>query len=165
MANHTITNSILHFEDVPEFENELIDFEFELSRAFHNFVYLPIFENNINTESGIWKAGKRKFYNSLNIIKDKMASFFSRIICNRTATTSLLCKFSLLIHYYLYYKSRIHKLSGRFKLKYFKKQCSSSSFLLTWSRYTCPKLLWSTQQASFMSKMHSTSLLSTPWSF
>merc|ERR1711956_86409 len=41
------------------------------------------------------KAGKRKFYNkfiynSSNIIKDKMASFFSRIICNRTATTSLL---------------------------------------------------------------------------
>merc|ERR1711935_1101231 len=29
-------------------------------------------------------------YNSSNIIKDKMASFFSRIICNRTATTSLL---------------------------------------------------------------------------
>merc|ERR1712004_936189 len=41
------------------------------------------------------KAEKRKFYNkfiynSSNIIKDKMASFFSRIICNRTATTSLL---------------------------------------------------------------------------
>merc|ERR1712203_1030321 len=40
-------------------------------------------------------AEKRKFYNkfiynSSNIIKDKMASFFSRIICNRTATTSLL---------------------------------------------------------------------------
>merc|ERR1711971_845681 len=41
------------------------------------------------------KAEKRKFYNkfiynSSNIIKDKMASFFSRIICNRTATTPLL---------------------------------------------------------------------------
>merc|ERR1711935_597211 len=29
-------------------------------------------------------------YNSSNIIKDKMASFFSRIICNRTATTTSL---------------------------------------------------------------------------
>jgi hypothetical protein len=29
------------------------------------------------------------------------------------------------------------------KPNYFKKQCSSSSFLLTWSRYTGPKWLWS----------------------
>ena len=29
------------------------------------------------------------------------------------------------------------------KSNYFKKQCSSSSFLLTWSRYTSPKWPWS----------------------
>ena len=48
------------------------------------------------------------------------------------------------------------------KPNYFKKQCSSS-FLLTWSRYTGPKWPLSTEQASPMSKIHSPSLLSTPW--
>ena len=36
------------------------------------------------------------------------------------------------------------------KPNYFKKQCFSSSFLLTWSKYTGPKWPWSTQQANFM---------------
>ena len=37
------------------------------------------------------------------------------------------------------------------KPDYFKKQCFSSSFLLTWSKYIGPKWPWSTQQAGFMS--------------
>ena len=37
------------------------------------------------------------------------------------------------------------------KPNYFKKQCFSSSFLLTRSKYTSPKWPWSTQQASLKS--------------
>ena len=51
------------------------------------------------------------------------------------------------------------------KPNHFKKQCSSSSFLLTWSKYTSPKWAWSTRQANFMHLKHGTSLLSTPWPF
>ena len=42
--------------------------------------------------------------------------------------------------------------------------CSSSSFLLAWSRYTGTKWPLSTEKASLVSKTHSTSLPSTPWS-
>ena len=45
-----------------------------------------------------------------------------------------------------FYKSGA--LSWPLKPNYFKKQCSSSSFLLTWSKYTGPKWPWSTQKAS-----------------
>ena len=51
------------------------------------------------------------------------------------------------------------------KPNYFKKQCSSSPFLLTWSIHTGPKWPLSTQKASPMSYMHRTSLSNTPWSF
>ena len=60
-------------------------------------------------------------------------------------------------------KKKIDK--AKLVTNYFRKQCSSSSFLLTWSRYTGPKWLLSTEQASPLSKIHTTSLLSTPWPF
>ena len=61
--------------------------------------------------------------------------------------------------------SQLALLNFAIKANYFKKECFLSSFLLTWSKYTGPKWSWSTQQASTMSEMHETSLLSTPWSF
>ena len=63
------------------------------------------------------------------------------------------------------YWHSIYVDSKTLKPNYFKQQCSSSSFSLTWSRYTGPKWSWSTEQASTMSKMLSTSMLSTPWPF
>ena len=53
------------------------------------------------------------------------------------------------------------KIQTAVKPNYFNKQCSSSSFLLTWSRYTVPKWPFVTELAIFMSKIYSTSLLST----
>ena len=56
--------------------------------------------------------------------------------------------------------SGVQQIKGNYlKPNYFKKQRSSSSFLLAWSRYTGPKLPLSAEQASPMSKIHSTSLL------
>ena len=51
------------------------------------------------------------------------------------------------------------------KPNYFKKQHFSSSFLLTWSKYTGLKWQWSTRQANAMHWRHETSLLITPWPF
>ena len=51
------------------------------------------------------------------------------------------------------------------KPNYFKKQHFSSSFLLTWSKYTGPKRPWSSRQASPISNMHETSLPSILWPF
>ena len=54
--------------------------------------------------------------------------------------------------------------SIKFPLKpnYFKKQCFSSSFLLIRIKYTGPKWLWSTGQASCTHFRHRISLLTTP---
>ena len=49
------------------------------------------------------------------------------------------------------------------KPNYFKKQCSSSSFLLLLIYWY--KLAWSTQQASSMHLIHGTTMLSTPLPF
>ena len=54
---------------------------------------------------------------------------------------------------------------GLIKPNYFKKQSFSSSFLLTWSRYTGTKWPWSTRQDSSMHLRHWNSMLSTPLPF
>ena len=60
---------------------------------------------------------------------------------------------------YFLFNVQKNRLIILIKTNCFKQQCSSSSFLLAWSRYTGPKLPLSAEQASPMSKIHSTSLL------
>ena len=55
--------------------------------------------------------------------------------------------------------------SETLKPNYFKKQHSSSTLLFTQGNNTGQKWQWSTQKASFMSKMHGTSPVSTPGQF
>ena len=52
------------------------------------------------------------------------------------------------LHTYVQDETDMSFSATSLKPNYFKKQCFSSSFLLTWSKYTSPKWPWSTQQAS-----------------
>ena len=69
-----------------------------------------------------------------------------------------------------YYKSDLLQIADislvlACKPKYSKKQRFSSSFLLTWSKYTDQKWPPSTQQAIFLSQMYEIRLSRTPWPF